>query len=208
MRQDLLTLFTTLASLKETPRTGWLDRGIPPGETESVADHSLMTALIAWFLALDEPSLDADRVLKLAVIHDIAESIVGDIPPYSPEELPDPDDEEALRAFFSVRRVASPKAAAKKHAAEQAAANELFGLLPEGARDEVRSLWEEYESRATPEARFVKDVDRLEVFLQARRYWKRYPDVPLAGFTDMALEGLEHPVLQAIRDAELDESQE
>jgi len=203
MTQDLLILFTTLASLKETPRTGWLDRGIPSDETESVADHTLMTALIAWLLALDDPSLDADRVLKLAVIHDLAEAIVGDIPPYAPEEIPDPEDRDAMSAFFSVRRVASAEAKAEKHAAEQAAANELFALLPEGTRDEVRSLWEEYESRSTPEARFVKDVDRLEAFLQARRYARRHPDVPLEGFTDMAIEGLEHPMLQAIRDEEL-----
>lgn len=205
MSDDLLALFRTLGNLKRTPRTGWLDRGIPAEETESVADHTLMTSLIAWILALDDPALDANRVLKLAIVHDMAESIVGDIPPYAPEDIPDRDDTEALRAFFSVRRIASPDAEAAKHEAEQAAARELFGHLPERIREEIRSLWEEYESRSTPEARFVKDVDRLEAFLQAREYERSHPDAPLAGFTDMALNGLEHPALRAIRDAELRE---
>lgn len=199
---DLLQLFRTLQQLKRTKRTGWLDRGIPPDETESVADHTLMTALIAWFMALDDPDLDADRVLKLAVIHDLAEAIVGDRPPYEPHEIPK-DDPEALRAFFSVRRVASPEAQAEKHQAEMEAAKEIFGHLPDSTRGEVRSLWEEYEARSTPEARFVKDVDRLEAFLQARTYQREHPDVPLSGFTDMALNGLEHAPLRAIRDEEL-----
>lgn len=199
---DLLQLFRTLQQLKRTKRTGWLDRGIPPDETESVADHTLMTALIAWFMALDDPDLDADRVLKLAVIHDLAEAIAGDRPPYEPHEIPK-DDPEALRAFFSVRRVASPEAQAEKHQAEMEAAKEIFGHLPDSTRGEVRSLWEEYEARSTPEARFVKDVDRLEAFLQARAYQREHPDVPLSGFTDMALSGLEHAPLRAIRDEEL-----
>lgn len=204
MTGDLLTLFRTLAKLKETPRTGWLDRGIPAGEVESVADHSMMTALMAWMLALDQPDLDADRVLQLAVLHDIAEAIVGDIPPYAPEEIPNRVDTTALRAFFSVRRIATPEAQEEKHEAERQAAEALFALLPEHVARDVRELWVEYESRSSAEARFVKDVDRLEVFLQARAYQRRYPDAPLEGFTDMAIHGIEHRGLQAIRDAELD----
>src|SRR5690606_5582397 len=66
MTTDLLAFFRAIERLKRTSRTGWLDRGIPSGETESVADHTLLTALIAWTLAQDDPTLDADRVLKLA----------------------------------------------------------------------------------------------------------------------------------------------
>lgn len=200
----LLDLFRTLQNLKRTKRTGWLDRGIPASETESVADHSLLTALVAWIVALDDPALDATRVLKLAVIHDVAEAVVGDIPPYAPEDIPDRNDIEALRAFFSVRRIASPEAEAAKHRTEEQAAQEIFAHLPEHARAEIRALWDEYESRSSPEARFVKDVDQLEAFLQARRYAREHPDVPLDGFTDMAVEAISHPALKAVRDAELD----
>ena len=203
MSSGLLGFFRAIERLKRTPRTGWLDRGIPPAEAESVADHTLLTALIAWTLALDDPTLDADRVLKLAMVHDIAEAIVGDIPPYAPEDIPDGSEPDALRAFFSVRRTASPEAVVEKHAAEQAAAAELFSMLPEGVARQMGGLWHEYEARSTPEARFVKDVDRLEAFLQSRSYAKAHPEAPLGGFTDMALQAIEHPVLRAIRDREL-----
>lgn len=204
MSTDLLAFFRAIENLKHTPRTGWLDRGIPAAETESVADHTLLTALIAWTLALDDPALDADRVLKLAMVHDIAEAIVGDIPPYSDDEIPH-GDPEARRVFFSTRKQASPEAEAEKHAAEHAAANELFSYLPGHIAGELRALWEEYESRSTPEARFVKEVDRLEAFLQSRSYANAHPDAPLEGFTDMAQHALDHPILRAIRDMELDD---
>ena len=200
----VLELFRTLANLKRTPRTGWLDRGVPPEETESVADHTLMTTLIAWLVAKEQPDLDADRVLKLALIHDLAESIIGDRPPYEPHELPK-DDPEALRAFFSVRHLRTPENKAAKEEAEAGAAAHLIGLMPESAAQEIAELWQEYEERSTPEARFVKDVDNLEAFLQSRAYLREDPHLPVWGFTDMALKEISHPALAAIRDAELDE---
>lgn len=206
MSSDLLAFFRAIENLKRTPRTGWLDRGIPVADTESVADHTLLTALIAWTLALDDPTLDADRVLKLAMVHDIAEAVVGDIPPYAPEDIPDGSDPEALEAFFAVRKQATPEAAAEKHAAEHAGASRLFALLPPGPAEAFRALWDEYERRSSPEARFVKDVDRLEVFLQSRSYARTHPDKPLLGFTDMALQAIYHPVLRALRDEELESS--
>lgn len=196
-------LFTQLAELKRIKRTGWLDRGLPPEVTESVADHSMLTALIAWITASTDPGLDADRVLKLALVHDLAEAVFGDDPPYDRADVP-LDDPGALRAFFSVRHVRTAENIAAKRAAEQDAAGELLALTPEPVRTEIASLWAEYDAQETPEARFVKQVDRLEAFLQARLYAPEYPDVPAFGFTDMALKEVEHPTLAALRDEKLD----
>lgn len=196
-------LFTRLAELKRIKRTGWLDRGLPPEVTESVADHSMLTALIAWITASTDPDLDADRVLKLALVHDLAEAVFGDDPPYDRADVPF-DDPAALRAFFSVRHLRTPASIAAKQAAEQAAVIELLALMPEPMRTEIASLWDEYDAQETPEARFVKQVDRLEAFLQARAYAPDYPDVPAFGFTDMALKEVEHPALAALRDEKLD----
>ena len=204
MIADLVALFRTLERLKRTPRTGWLDRGVPAPEVESVADHSLLTALIAWLAALDDPALDADRVLKLAVIHDMAEAIVGDRPPYEPHEVPAREDIDALRAFFGVRHLRTPENASRKRQDEAAAARHLLGLMPDSAATEIHGLWEEYEAQATPEARFVKQVDRLEAYLQSLTYAAADPELPLWGFTDMAEKEIDHPALTAIRDAARD----
>jgi putative hydrolase of HD superfamily len=203
MMHKLLTLFRTLERLKRTPRTGWVDRGVPPADVESVADHTLLTALIAWITATDDPALDADRVLKLALIHDMAEAIVGDHPPYEPHEVPPRDDIDGLRAFFSVRHLRTADNAARKRQAEDDAAAALIALMPDAIAGEISGLWQEYEAQSTPEARFVKQVDRLEAFLQSRTYAAADPDLPLWGFSDMAAKEIDHPALTAIRDAAL-----
>lgn len=199
-------LFAVVARLKSIRRQGWIDRGIPVAEAESVADHTFMTACMAWLLALDDDTLDASRVLQLAIVHDLAESITGDIVPYALADIPDPSDREAFERFFSERKLATAEAARDKAAAESRAMDELLQRLPPGTSAAVRSLWDEYEQRATPEARFVKELDRLDAFLQARRYASAFPEVPVSGFTDMAVTAIDHPLIAAIRDAELEAS--
>jgi len=197
----LASLVSTLEGLKRVRRTGWVDRGVPLAEVESVADHTLLTALIAWLAALNEPGLDATRVLKLALVHDLAESIVGDSPPHESHEVPDGTDPGALRAFFSVRHLRSPENAAAKRAAEAEGFATLASMMSPRARAELGELWDEYEARSTPEARFVKQVDTLEAYLQSRHYAANDPDLPLWGFTDMAEKEIDEPALAAIRDA-------
>jgi len=203
---DLPGLLRIFADLKRVRRTGWMDRGVPPDEVESVADHSLLTALTAWIAAAGDDTLDRDRVLKLALVHDLAEALIGDAPPYDPEDVPDRADVEAVRAFFSVRHLRSPDNAAAKRAAELDAVDRLLALMPEAIAPEFHGLWKEYDAQATPEAQFVKQVDRLEAYLQARGYAKDHPDLPLWGFTDMAEREIDHSVLVAIRDSAHDDS--
>jgi putative hydrolase of HD superfamily len=198
---DLAVLLGTLQELKRVKRTGWVDRGVPGPDVESVADHSLLTALIAWLATIDDPRLDADRVLKLALIHDLAESIVGDAPPYEAREVPNGHDRDARRAFFSVRHVRSLENKAAKRIAEGDAFTSLAEKMPPRARTELTSLWQEYEDQSSPEARFVKQVDTLEAYLQSLHYAGQDADLPLWGFTDMAENEIDEPVLVAIRDA-------
>ncbi len=198
---DLAVVLRTVQELKRVKRTGWIDRGVPLAEVESVADHSYLTALIAWMASIDDPALDSDRVLKLAMVHDLAESIVGDAPPYEAHDVPDRFDLYALRAFFSVRHTRTAEGAAAKKASEHEAFQLLTRGMPPGTQSELSSLWDEYEGQSTPEARFVKDIDRLEAYLQALHYAEGDPTLPLWGFTDMANNEIDHPTVTAIRDA-------
>ncbi|MCA9834541.1 MAG: HD domain-containing protein [Thermomicrobiales bacterium] len=196
-------LWTTLYHLKDIHRTGWLDRGIPAAEAESVADHCFFVMLIAWTAAQSDTSLDANKVLQLAMIHDTAEAIAGDLPPYDPEDIP--TDPDAMRTFFSVRLQRSPENAARKRALEETAAAHLLTLVRDTATTHWQNLWHEYEAQISAEARFVKEVDRLEVFIQSRIYAGRFPNAPVDGFSDMARQTITHPLLVPIRDAFLEE---
>ena len=130
--------------LKTTPRTGWVHRGVRG--PESVADHSWRVALMALVGAEGTSGLDTARAVQIALVHDLAEAIVGDIAPG--DGVP----------------------AEEKHRREAAAMEQLRGVLGGCAGERVRALWDEYEAGASQEARFVKDMDKLEMILQAREY--------------------------------------
>lgn len=189
-----------IGRLKAVPRTGWLDRGVPPIEVESVADHSFRTALLAWLAAAEQPGLDRDRVLKLALIHDLAEALTGDVPPYDTAELPTSAEATARQSFLDRRHRRSEARRAAKHAAESAAITDLLAGLPPHLATELRALWDEVEAAATPEARFAKQADKLETYLQSREYLSDEPSRPMASFAAEVAEEIDQPALAALRD--------
>jgi len=141
----LLDMLLQANRLKTTPRTGWFQRGVPT--PESVADHSHGVALISLALLDSVPGpLDRARVLAMAIAHDLAESVTGDL-------------------SLGASRLLPPGA---KAVAETAALDELLGGL--GFADAWRALWQEFEDQATPEARLVRDADRLDLLAQALTY--------------------------------------
>lgn len=155
--QAILQFFTRINDLKLLPRTGWLLAGV--SEPESLADHTCGVSLYVLFLAeainadldsqgLAEP-LDVERAVALALIHDLAESVLTDLPTRSTAVL----------------------GKHAKHQAEAQIIQSLLADLPSGQR--YQQLWQEYDAVSTPEARLVKDVDRLEMVVQALRYAER-----------------------------------
>ncbi len=203
--RGLLGLAHTASKLKSTLRTGWLDRGISPREAESVADHSLGVALLAWASALEVrdrgTSIDPERVLKLALLHDLAEAETGDMPPYAHEDVPVEANPDAREAFLNRRHVRDPERESAKRAAEQAAMQRLLGTLPAAPRRDIEEIWNELRSGTSRESRFVKQVDRLETFLQSRSYQATTLDLPVDSFWKEVQEMVDDPLLAAIRDA-------
>ncbi|PDW00532.1 HD domain-containing protein [Candidatus Viridilinea mediisalina] len=142
---EALTLLQgQIEMLKLLPRTGWLQRGLR--DVESVAEHSFGVAALALVVGDLYPDLDRGRVLAMAIVHDMAEALIGDLP-------------------ASASRLLGKAA---KYEAERRAMLELFGRLPRGA--EYVALWEEYSQAASKEARLVKALDRLEMLAQALAY--------------------------------------
>lgn len=162
-----------LAALKLLPRTGWLQRGVSPAE--SVAEHTFGVALLALALADAAPGVERGRLLALALLHDLAEALLGDMPAAARRHL----------------------GAAAKHRAEHSAMAEILAGLPGG--DEHLALWEEYAAGASREARLVKGLDRLEMLAQALAY-ERAGNRALAEFWQGADEGWdeEFPALREI----------
>ena len=189
----MLSTLIELQRLKRLDRTGWTLRGLPNG-TESVAAHSFGVGVTAMLLA-DEfvsrgISLDVEKVLRIALLHDWAEVRVGDMPRTATFYFGSDARKEAETAAFSdvVRDVDS--------------AEGLYG-----------SLYSDYEQRSSLEARLVKVADVLDLLVQvlaleragARgldEFWEvaEQPDFNLEGEAEQIVHELLGSILNARRE--------
>ena len=126
--------------VKHVLRQTWLADG---SRRENDAEHSWHMALMAILLLeyAEEPGLDPLRALGMILVHDLVEIDAGDTFAY---------DDEA-RADQAER--------------ERRAADRVFGLLPPDQARALRALWDEFEARQTPEARYAAALDRLQPLL-------------------------------------------
>lgn len=140
-------LFMTLYRLKDELRAGWVLRGIE--RPESVADHSWGTALLC-LLHGPEAGVEVPRAVAMALIHDLAEAVTGD---------------RAARMGPNGEVVHE----ADKAEREERAFAELFPVGRESFGT-VRELHREYEETVSSEARFVRDMNLVDMCLQALIY--------------------------------------
>jgi putative hydrolases of HD superfamily len=115
-----------------------------PARRENSAEHSWHLAVMALALAEHAPpGTDIATVIAMLVLHDLVEVEAGDLSVY-----------------------ASDAAQVRQSAAEHAAADRIFALLPADQAGELRDLWDRFEERATSEARFARALDRLQPMLE------------------------------------------
>ena len=145
--KKILKVFLTLQWAKELPRQGFIAMGFKRNEADSVAAHSFSTALLAYFLAKqlqkEGLNLDAEKVLKMGLVHDIGETIVGDVGTF----------------------VKGMAGGGFKNIEEEGVAALVDGL---DSKKEIIELVEEYNQRNTMEARVVKAADNLDALAQAK----------------------------------------
>ena len=176
---DLIEFFHTIGKLKVEKRRGWVDRGVVNGE--SVAEHSLRLAVMALVFA-KRMGLDENRAVKMAVVHDLPESICGDVATRIKEELQEMPN-------------------AEKKAREEKALGELCEMLESESAGELREVWNEFEGKESDEARLVYELDRLEAIFQALEYEEKGNfKVSLQEFYDYADSRLKLPETREIFD--------
>ena len=167
----LIQVFYEFTHLKTLYRQGWLRAGIPKEHCETVAEHSLGVALLALFLADERfPELDKGKLILMGLLHDFGEIYAGDIVP-------------------------GKMSLADKHELEKASVERVFRRLAKGR--EYLAVWQEFEESRTPEARFMKEIDRLEMALQASVY-EQEGLAELGVFFESADKALSTPKLREI----------
>ena len=134
--RTLLNILTTAERLKDTTRHCYTSRG----RHESVAEHSWMMTLMAFFLRDEFPEADMDKVTRMCIIHDLGECFTGDIPTFDKTAAHEEKEEGLLTAWVNT--------------------------LPQPQRDEMTALYAEMNALQTQEAKIYKAIDKMEAVLQ------------------------------------------
>jgi len=138
----LLDLFLELQILDRVPRSGYVLRGVH--DPESVTEHSWHVLFLVWALGTRIEGIDLSRAVEIALVHDLSELRIGDLPQVASHYFPE----------------------GSKKLAELATMHDLLAPLPERALD----LYREYQQGTTPEARLVKACDKLQLIVKVSVY--------------------------------------
>lgn len=139
----IVDLILEIDVLEKLPRMGFLLQGVT--DPESVAAHCFGVALTAMLMAdAIEGPVDAERVVRMALLHEVSEAKVTDLP------------------YRALRYIDPPT----KSAAERAVAHDLLGPIGKA----YASLWEEFEAAQTLEARIVRAADKIQMMAKVLRY--------------------------------------
>lgn len=162
----------TAIKLKTVPRQGWINK-LGLKDPESVADHCYSMAVMAMLFS-DLKKLNTEKIIKMTLLHDLAEAITGDLTP-----------DDATKS--------------KKEKMENIAMKKILATLPKSVKTEYGKLWAEYQQGNTKEAKLLHQIDKLEMALQAESYKKRgYTKKQLEQFFDSAKKGIIDPALRRL----------
>jgi len=168
----ILDFFKTAANLKKISRQGWIDK-LSLDNPESVADHSYSMAVMSMVIS-DLENYNSEKILKMVLLHDLAESKIGD---YTPEQL---DNE-------------------KKNKLENNAFDEIIKNLPDLIKSQYLQIWQEYQENTSPESKIVHQIDKLEMALQAKIYQKDgHSQEKLESFFESAKTDITDPKLKEL----------
>lgn len=129
--------------LKNIPRTGWLQKGVPSYDAESVAEHAFEVAVISLsLLDILDDGVDGEKVLTMALVHDLSEAVIGDAPKALTERI-----SENLKNEIELETV-----------------KEITGSR------KISEVFQEYVRGESLESKIVRVADKLSTLLQAESY--------------------------------------
>jgi len=139
----LESFFQKVLELKNIPRQGWKNK-LDVDDVESVADHSYSTAMMSMVLS-DLSGLDTEKIIKMALLHDLAESVIGDITP------------DKIKGERKIN-------------IENKAMIQILENLPSNVSQQYIVLWNDFQKNSSKEANLLHEIDKLEMAFQAKFY--------------------------------------
>ena len=168
----ILDFFKTAINLKKIHRQGWIDK-LYITKPESVADHSYSMAIMGMIIS-DLEDYNSEKIIKMILLHDLAESKIGD---YTPGQI----DLE------------------RKNNIENTAFLKILKDLPNSIMSQYQNIWKEYQKNESPESQIVHQLDRLEMVLQAKTYQDEgHSKEQLESFYESAKKEIVNPKLKEL----------
>lgn len=152
MENSFITLEDVLSRLANLSREGWVRFSVPFPET--VSDHSFRTAFLAVYYAelFLKEGIDPERVLQIALCHDLGEALIGDILPPNLSGV-------------------------SKHEKAELERSAVLNISKHNNFPELIELFDTYAEEKEPAALAVKDLDKLDMLVQAYEYILKYPSI-------------------------------
>ena len=168
----ILDFFKTAVNLKNISRQGWINK-LSLKHPESVSDHSYSMAIMGMVIS-DLENYNSEKILKMILLHDLAESKIGD---YTPNQI---SKENKIKI-------------------ENNAYDEIINALPDAIKLQYAQIWEEYQKQESPESKIVHQIDKLEMALQAKMYQKEGASKDaIESFFKSAENEITHPKLKEL----------
>lgn len=134
--RELLNALTIAERLKDTTRHCYTSKG----RHESVAEHSWMMTVMAFFMKNEFPDADMNKVIQMCIIHDLGECFTGDVPTFMKTKEQECTEKDLLYDWVE--------------------------SLPETTQAEMKALYKEMEERRSIESKIYKAIDSLEALIQ------------------------------------------
>ena len=168
----IIDFLKTVVNLKKIHRQGWIDK-LSMKNPESVAEHSYSMAMMGMIMS-DIENQDSEKIIKMILLHDLAESEIGD---YVPGEIQ----------------------LEEKKKLENEAFLKIIEPLPNNTKLQYETLWKDYQKNDSAEAKMVHQLDKLEMVLQAKTYENEgYSKEKLKPFFESAENEITHPKLKEL----------
>jgi len=190
--EEILNFLIEVGKLKKIKRKGWVLRKVKNPET--IASHTFRMAMMAWLLG-KKKMLNINKLLKIALIHDLCEVYAGDTTPYDPLLKNKKKIGEIIKKWPRFSKKEKEKIFQKKYKKESLALEKIILKLPPSLKGEIKHLWQDYEKGLSREGRFLKQVDRVENLLQALEYWQKDKKFPIGPWWVQIEELVDDPLL-------------
>jgi len=197
--EAILDFILEIGKLKEMPRLYWILRGIKNPET--VAGHIFTLAIMAWIFGRERNELHQEKLLKMALCHELSAVYTGDTTPYD-RILPkdEKEREEVLKKMIRLSKKEKRWIFLTDYKKEKKAIERLTKKIDPSIKKEILELWHEYRTRSSPEAKFLGQLNILAVLLQGLIYEKRYKEFTAAPLWEWAFENCDDEICVSLMD--------